>query len=47
MGFLLIISSLVILYRDDYIFGDLNIIRFILLVLIFVISIILLIIILI
>jgi hypothetical protein len=44
MGFVLIVSSLVILYRDDYIFGDLNIIRFILLVLIFVISIILLII---
>jgi len=44
MGFVFIISSLVILYRDDYMFGDLNIVRFILLVLIFVISIIFLII---
>jgi len=33
IGFVFIISSLVILYSDDYIFGDLNIIRFILLVL--------------
>jgi len=32
MGFVFIISSLVILYSDDYVFGDLNIIRFILLV---------------
>jgi len=39
MGFVFIISSLVILYSDDYISGDLNIIRFIMLVLIFVISI--------
>ena len=31
MGFVFIISSLVILYRDDYMFGDLNIVRFILL----------------
>ena len=29
MGFVFIISSFVILYRDDYMFGDLNIIRFI------------------
>lgn len=39
MGFVFIISSLVILYRDDYMFGDLNIVRFVLLVLIFVVSI--------
>ena len=39
MGFVFIISSLVILYRDDYMFGDLNIIRFIFLVLMFVVSI--------
>nr|AQP27047.1 NADH dehydrogenase subunit 5 [Microcerotermes crassus] len=38
MGFVFIISSLVILYSDDYMFGDLNIVRFILLVLMFVIS---------
>nr|WNL54427.1 NADH dehydrogenase subunit 5 [Amitermes sp. A MLW-2023a] len=38
MGFVLIISSLVILYSDDYMFGDLNIVRFILLVLMFVVS---------
>jgi NADH:ubiquinone oxidoreductase subunit 5 (subunit L)/multisubunit Na+/H+ antiporter MnhA subunit len=44
MGFVFIISSLVIPYRDDYMFGDLNIIQFILLVLIIVISIIFLII---
>jgi NADH-ubiquinone oxidoreductase chain 5 len=44
IGFVFIISSLVILYNDDYIFGKLNIIRFILLVLMFVVSIILLII---
>jgi NADH-ubiquinone oxidoreductase chain 5 len=44
MGFVFIISSLVILYSDDYMFGDLNIVRFILLVLMFVISIIFLII---
>jgi len=44
MGFVFIISSLVILYSDDYMFGDLNIIRFILSVLIFVVSIIFLII---
>jgi len=44
MGFVFIISSLVILYSDDYVFGDLNIIRFIILVLIFVVSIIFLII---
>nr|AQP26956.1 NADH dehydrogenase subunit 5 [Nasutitermes sp. G682] len=38
MGFVFIISSLVILYSDDYMFGDLNIVRFILLVLMFVVS---------
>ena len=38
MGFVFIISSLVILYSDDYMFGDLNIVRFISLVLIFVVS---------
>nr|YP_009351372.1 NADH dehydrogenase subunit 5 [Foraminitermes rhinoceros]AQP29421.1 NADH dehydrogenase subunit 5 [Foraminitermes rhinoceros] len=38
MGFVFIISSLVILYSDDYMFGDLNISRFIMLVLMFVIS---------
>jgi NADH-ubiquinone oxidoreductase chain 5 len=37
-GFVFFISSLVILYRDDYIHGDLNINRFILLVLMFVLS---------
>jgi NADH-ubiquinone oxidoreductase chain 5 len=30
MGFVFIISSLVILYSDDYMFDDLNIVRFIL-----------------
>jgi NADH-ubiquinone oxidoreductase chain 5 len=44
MGFVFIISSLVILYRDDYMFGDLNIVRFISLVLMFVVSILFLII---
>jgi NADH-ubiquinone oxidoreductase chain 5 len=39
VGFVFIISSLVILYRDDYIFGDVNIVRFIVLVLLFVVSI--------
>nr|YP_006503955.1 NADH dehydrogenase subunit 5 [Coptotermes lacteus]AFM92455.1 NADH dehydrogenase subunit 5 [Coptotermes lacteus] len=38
MGFVLIISSLVILYSDDYMFGDLSIFRFISLVLMFVVS---------
>nr|AQP27557.1 NADH dehydrogenase subunit 5 [Hospitalitermes sp. C TB-2017] len=38
MGFVFIISSLVILYSDDYMFGDLNIVRFICLVLMFVVS---------
>jgi len=38
IGFVFIISSLVILYSDDYIFGDLNI-RFILLILMFAVSI--------
>nr|AIY61913.1 NADH dehydrogenase subunit 5 [Aderitotermes sp. TB-2014] len=38
MGFVLIISALVILYSDDYMYGDLNIVRFILLVLMFVVS---------
>jgi NADH-ubiquinone oxidoreductase chain 5 len=39
MGFVFFVSSLVIFYRDDYIQGDLNINRFILMVLIFVLSI--------
>jgi NADH-ubiquinone oxidoreductase chain 5 len=43
IGFVFIISSLVIVYSDDYMFGDLNIIRFILLVLMFVVSIVFLI----
>nr|AQP30553.1 NADH dehydrogenase subunit 5 [Aderitotermes sp. 2 TB-2017] len=38
MGFVLVISALVILYSDDYMHGDLNIVRFILLVLMFVVS---------
>nr|YP_009350241.1 NADH dehydrogenase subunit 5 [Bulbitermes makhamensis]AQP26641.1 NADH dehydrogenase subunit 5 [Bulbitermes makhamensis] len=38
MGFVFIISSLVILYSDDYMSGDLNIVRFISLVLMFVVS---------
>nr|YP_009434171.1 NADH dehydrogenase subunit 5 [Hospitalitermes medioflavus]AQP30095.1 NADH dehydrogenase subunit 5 [Hospitalitermes medioflavus] len=38
MGFVFIISSLVILYSDDYMLGDLNIVRFISLVLMFVVS---------
>nr|WMY24307.1 NADH dehydrogenase subunit 5 [Nasutitermitinae sp.] len=38
MGFVFIISSLVILYSDDYMSGDLNIVRFIMLVLMFVVS---------
>nr|URX53053.1 NADH dehydrogenase subunit 5 [Glyptotermes sp. 10 AB-2022a] len=38
MGFVFLISSLVILYSDDYMHGDLNISRFILLVLMFVLS---------
>nr|AQP29750.1 NADH dehydrogenase subunit 5 [Longipeditermes longipes] len=38
MGFVFIISSLVILYSDDYMVGDLNIVRFISLVLMFVVS---------
>nr|AQP29815.1 NADH dehydrogenase subunit 5 [Isognathotermes ugandensis] len=38
MGFVFMISSLVILYSDDYMFGDLNIVRFIFLVLMFVVS---------
>jgi NADH-ubiquinone oxidoreductase chain 5 len=44
VGFVFIISSLVILYSDDYMFGDLNVIQFIMLVLIFVVCIIFLII---
>jgi NADH-ubiquinone oxidoreductase chain 5 len=44
MGFVFIISSLVIPYSDDYMHGDLNIFRFIILVLMFVVSIIFLII---
>ena len=43
MGFVFIIYSLVIIYSDDNMFGDLNIIRFIPLVLVFVVSIIFLI----
>jgi hypothetical protein len=39
MGFVFILSSLVILYSDDYMHGDLNIVRFIILVLMFVVSI--------
>ena len=35
MGFVIIVSSLVILFSDDYMFGDLNKVRFILLVSIF------------
>ena len=38
IGFDFIISSLLMLYSDDYIFGDLNIFRFIMFVLIFVVS---------
>ena len=38
IGFVFIIYFLVILYSDDYMFGDLNIVRFISLVLIFVVS---------
>nr|AVN67760.1 NADH dehydrogenase subunit 5 [Neostylopyga rhombifolia] len=38
MGFVFFISSLVILYSDDYMSGDLNINRFIMLVLMFVLS---------
>jgi NADH-ubiquinone oxidoreductase chain 5 len=38
-GIFFIISSLVLLYSDDYIHGDLNIVRFIMLVLMFVVSI--------
>nr|URX53480.1 NADH dehydrogenase subunit 5 [Kalotermitidae sp. 5 AB-2022a] len=38
MGFVFFISSLVILYSDDYMCGDLNINRFIMLVLMFVLS---------
>nr|WAX39188.1 NADH dehydrogenase subunit 5 [Anaplecta sp. 5 ZQW-2020] len=38
MGFVLIISSLVIFYSEDYMYGDMNIFRFIILVLMFVMS---------
>jgi NADH-ubiquinone oxidoreductase chain 5 len=38
MGFVFHISSLVILYSEDYMHGDMNIIRFIFLVLMFVAS---------
>jgi len=38
VGVVFIISSLVILYIDNYMFGDLNIVRFIYLVSIFVVS---------
>nr|QGA46886.1 NADH dehydrogenase subunit 5 [Reticulitermes tibialis] len=44
LGFVFIISSLVILYSDDYMSGDFNIFRFIMLVLMFVVSMLLLII---
>nr|URX54468.1 NADH dehydrogenase subunit 5 [Glyptotermes sp. 17 AB-2022a] len=44
MGFVFFISSLVVLYSEDYMHGDLNINRFILLVLMFVLSMMLLII---
>jgi NADH-ubiquinone oxidoreductase chain 5 len=44
ISFVLLISSLVIYYREEYMAGDYNINRFILLVLIFVLSMILLII---
>lgn len=44
LGFVFIISSLVILYSDDYMYGDSNIFRFIMLVLLFVVSILFLII---
>jgi len=44
MGLVIFISSLVILYRNTYIFGDINIDRFVILVLMFVLSIIFLII---
>lgn len=38
LGFVFFISSLVVLYRDDYMHGDLNIYRFVYLVLLFVVS---------
>nr|ARH54657.1 NADH dehydrogenase subunit 5 [Scirtes orbicularis] len=44
MGFVMFISSMVILYSEDYMMGDLNVNRFILLVMMFVFSMILLII---
>jgi len=44
MGFVFMISFSVIIYNDDYMFGDLNIVCFNLLVLIFVVPIIFLII---
>lgn len=44
ISFVLFISSIVINYREEYIFGDKNLKRFILLIVIFVFSIILLII---
>jgi NADH-ubiquinone oxidoreductase chain 5 len=43
IGFVFIIVSLVVLYSDDDMFGDLNIFQFIMMVLIFVVSIIFLI----
>lgn len=43
MSFVLLISSLVVKYREEYIRGDLNILRFIILVILFVLSIIFLI----
>nr|UGN61648.1 NADH dehydrogenase subunit 5 [Cryptocercus wolongensis] len=38
MGFVFFISSLVILYSDDYMYGDLNMNRFVMLVMMFVVS---------
>nr|AIY62121.1 NADH dehydrogenase subunit 5 [Termitogeton planus]URH16613.1 NADH dehydrogenase subunit 5 [Termitogeton planus] len=38
VGFVFIISSLVLLYTSDYMFGDVSIVRFVLLVLLFVVS---------
>jgi len=45
MGFVFVISSLVILYSDDYVSGNWRIFRFIMLILIFVVSLVFLIVI--